>query len=122
MKLNVDFLALSAVAMCLMSSVTVAEPGAAYPQMTLSVEAQRVEQLAASRGEEHAAADLNRLFIAFAGSYRNVQSLITGLQNGGTITLTSPQGRTVAFESPGSEMGYGEVYQVLNQARQQRQS
>ena len=54
----------------------------------------------------------------FAGSAANLQSLSTGLTQGGAISLRSPSGQTVTFTTPGGTMSALEANQTLQLANQ----
>lgn len=91
---------------------------------TLSIESQRLDGLAASRGETQVSTNLSGDFAAFAGSPENADSLVRGLRSGTSISLidpTAPPGTPagVAFTPPTRPMGYGNVFISLSLAQKQ---
>lgn len=96
---------------------------AAYAQTPEQTNRQAV--LPAAAGGESPAQDriVNR-FAGFAGSEDNARSLVTGLRQGGEITLTAPDsggqaGTGITFTPPTRPMGYGNVGISLALAREQ---
>ncbi len=79
---------------------------------------------ASATGATHAEEKIASEFAIFAGSQENARSLMTGLRNGGEVTLatplsSSPTGASTTFSPPTRPMGNGNVRISLALAQEQ---
>lgn len=65
---------------------------------------------------------LTKTFTGFSGSEDNAYALVTGLRDGGSVTMSTESGgetTTAAFTDPTGQSGYGNVFISLSLARAQ---
>lgn len=91
---------------------------AATPEQALIEEAKRMDSLAGTPRESQLAATITSEFKGFAGSYGNASNLLSGLRQGGAITLTKPNCAGISFAPAMGRMGYGDVFIALSLVRQ----
>lgn len=92
-------------------------------ETTLTAQTKQMDSLASTRGEAAVSSRISSEFTQFAGSSANADSLVAGLRNGTSVTLTSTDANgataSTTFTPPTGKMGYGSVFISLSLAKQQ---
>jgi len=123
------FKALAAAAMLAIGPTASAETdgaGTSATEDTLSSEANEMDGVALSHGQELVRDKISADFVEFAGSEENAEALVTGLRDGSEVTLTAEDANGDPTEStftpPTDHLGWGNVFISMALAEQKLES